>query len=57
MKIINILIVEDHTIFRRGLISTLKKYPEVKVIGEAGNGPDLMALLKKQKTRFDINGS
>ena len=35
---IRVLVVDDHTIFRRGLISILNNYPDIKVVGEASDG-------------------
>jgi two-component system nitrate/nitrite response regulator NarL len=34
---IRLLVVDDHTLFRRGLIALLGQYPEVQVVGEAGD--------------------
>ncbi len=34
---IRILVVDDHTLFRRGLIALLGAQPEFKVVGEAGD--------------------
>jgi CheY-like chemotaxis protein len=33
-----VLVVDDHTIFRRGLISILESHPDIKVVGEASDG-------------------
>jgi CheY-like chemotaxis protein len=41
---IRVLVVDDHTIFRRGLISILESYPDIKVVGEASNGEEGIAL-------------
>ena len=38
MKPIRLLVVDDHALFRSGLISLLKGMPEFQVVGEAGNG-------------------
>ncbi len=35
---IRVLVVDDHNIFRRGLISILESYPDIKVVGEASDG-------------------
>jgi DNA-binding NarL/FixJ family response regulator len=37
---VRILVVDDHTIFRRGLISILETYPDLKVVGEASDGEE-----------------
>jgi DNA-binding NarL/FixJ family response regulator len=38
MKPIRLLVVDDHALFRSGLISLLKDMPEFQVAGEASNG-------------------
>jgi DNA-binding NarL/FixJ family response regulator len=35
---VRVLVVDDHNIFRRGLISILENYPDIKVVGEASDG-------------------
>lgn len=40
---IRVLVVDDHTIFRRGLISILESYPDIKVVGEASDGEEGIA--------------
>jgi len=35
---ISVLLVDDHRIFRQGLMAVLTSMPEIRVIGEAGNG-------------------
>jgi two-component system, NarL family, invasion response regulator UvrY len=45
---LNILVVDDHAIVREGLKSILAKAEILNVIGEAGNAPDAMTLLRKQ---------
>ncbi|MDD2539916.1 MAG: response regulator transcription factor, partial [Desulfuromonadaceae bacterium] len=37
---LNILVVDDHAIFREGLKSLLNKEPDMTVVGEAGNGSE-----------------
>jgi DNA-binding NarL/FixJ family response regulator len=48
----SILVVDDHKIFRLGLVSTLRAIPGVETIIEAENG--LMALDTIQKEKVDI---
>lgn len=43
---IEIIIADDHRIFREGLISLLEDCVEIKVIAQASNGEKLMNLLK-----------
>lgn len=44
---IRILIAEDHTIVRQGLIDILSKYEDIRIVGEAENGD---ILIKKYET-------
>lgn len=50
MDIIKVIIVDDHIIFRKGLITVLNEMDDVKVVGEASNGHELLDLVKKQAT-------
>ncbi len=50
MDIVKIIIVDDHIIFRKGLLTILNEIDNVKVVGEASNGKELLDLLKKQST-------
>ncbi len=43
-KICTVLIVDDHDLMREGLHTLLKEVPNLKVIAEAGNGQDAIAL-------------
>lgn len=47
-----ILIVDDHPLFRRGVIDALQAYPELQVVGEAGDGRE--ALLKIGELQPDV---
>jgi DNA-binding NarL/FixJ family response regulator len=49
---IRILIVEDHHIVRQGLIALLRTYPDVEVVGEAGDG--LEAVERYRTVRPDV---
>ncbi len=42
MKPIRVLIVDDHPMVRRGLRSLLSAYEEIKVVGEAEDGPSAL---------------
>ena len=48
MADIKYLITDDHKIFRQGLRLALNNYPNLKFIGEAGNGLELLSLLEAQ---------
>lgn len=47
MKSIKIIVVDDHNLFREGLISLLEAAPETAVVGQAGNGKEAIAQAKK----------
>ena len=44
--LIKIAVVDDHNLFRAGLISLLKEYDELRVVIEAADGRDLMEQIK-----------
>lgn len=41
---LNLLVVDDHAIFREGLKGLLEKEPDMTVVGEAGNGVEAVRL-------------
>jgi DNA-binding NarL/FixJ family response regulator len=47
MEIIKIIIADDHVIFRKGLFTILNEINNIKVVGEASNGHELLEILKK----------
>jgi DNA-binding NarL/FixJ family response regulator len=49
MSLIKYIIADDHRIFRQGLRYSLSDDHKLKFVGEAGNGIELLELLKKQK--------
>ena len=44
MDVLNILIVDDHPLFRKGMRSLLESLPEFEVVGEASNGNEAVDL-------------
>jgi DNA-binding NarL/FixJ family response regulator len=44
---IQVLIVDDHQVVRRGLLAFFESEPDLEVIGEADGGTDALALLEK----------
>jgi len=55
---IRILLVDDHTIVRQGLRNLLESYPNIEVVGEAGDGDEAVvsaAKLKPAVVVMDIN--
>jgi len=49
MKKIRVLLAEDHVLVRKGIRRFLEKDPGLEVIGEAGDGEEMVALAKKLK--------
>jgi two-component system, NarL family, nitrate/nitrite response regulator NarL len=49
MNPIRLAVVDDHALFRAGLISLLSEMPEFNVVGEAGEGLGAMELAKQKK--------
>jgi CheY-like chemotaxis protein len=55
---IRVLLVDDHTLVREGLRSLLGDYPDIQVVGEAGNGEEAVELSKHLVPRvivMDVN--
>ena len=42
-----ILVMDDHTLIRRGIVGLLSSQPDMEVVGEAGNGQDALACAEK----------
>jgi DNA-binding NarL/FixJ family response regulator len=40
---IRVLIVDDHVMVRQGLRAVLQSYPNIEVVGEAGNGEEALS--------------
>jgi DNA-binding NarL/FixJ family response regulator len=47
MKPIRLVVVDDHALFRSGLISLLNGTPEFQVVGEAGNGQEALDVVRR----------
>jgi DNA-binding NarL/FixJ family response regulator len=42
---IRVLIVDDHVMVRQGLRAVLRSYPNIEVVGEAGNGEEALVVM------------
>lgn len=47
MKKIRIVVVDDHGLFRAGLVSLLTTFPEFEIIGEAGDGLEALSVIER----------
>lgn len=54
MKPYTIVLADDHTMFRRGLKRIIEENPDLEVIGEAGDGFELLRLLQKKPPQLVI---
>jgi len=52
MSTIRLVVVDDHALFRAGLISLLSEMPGLQVVGEAGNGAEALEVIRR--TRPDV---
>lgn len=48
-SVINVLLVDDHALVRRGFRRLLEDEPDIEVIGEAGNGREAVQLVAQLK--------
>ena len=58
MTSIRLMVVDDHALFRRGLIGLLSEFKGFEVVGEAGSGEDALRLIPRAKpdmVLLDIN--
>jgi DNA-binding NarL/FixJ family response regulator len=53
-EIINVLLADDHAIVRAGLKAVVGIAPDIRVIGEASNGPDAVAMSERLKPHVVI---
>ena len=56
--VIRIVVVDDHTLFRRGLVGLLAEMEGFQVIGEASNGKDALSVIAAQNpdiVLLDVN--
>ena len=46
---IKVVLADDHEIFRKGLLSLFKNNPSFEIIGEAGDGEEVISVLEKNE--------
>ena len=49
---ITVLVVDDHEIVRRGIITLLETEPDIEVLGQAENGREGLSYLGDQLLRY-----
>jgi DNA-binding NarL/FixJ family response regulator len=54
MKEITVIVVDDHPLFRQGVVETLSMEGDIEVIGEASNGEDALAIIRALKPDIAI---
>ncbi|MBN1453300.1 MAG: response regulator transcription factor [Anaerolineales bacterium] len=55
---VRIVVVDDHTLFRRGLVGLLAEMEGFRVVGEAANGQDALGIIEMEKpdiVLLDVN--
>lgn len=55
---LRLVVVDDHVLFRRGLVGLLNDMTEFKVVGEAGNGREALAVIQAEQpdlVLLDVN--
>ncbi len=58
MKKIRLAVVDDHALFRAGLINLLQESPDIEVVGEAGEGRSALQLITQtlpEVVLLDVN--
>lgn len=48
-KAVRVLLADDHALFRAGLRALLQSFDGVQVVAEAGNGPDAIQLVERDR--------
>lgn len=46
-RVVRVVVVDDHALFRRGLIELLRDMPEIQVVGEASNGQEALDVVRR----------
>lgn len=55
---LRLVVVDDHVLFRRGLVGLLNDMAEFKVVGEAGNGREALTIIQAEQpdlVLLDVN--
>jgi Response regulator containing a CheY-like receiver domain and an HTH DNA-binding domain len=49
MAAIRVVVVDDHTLMRQGLVGLLTSQPEIEVVGEAGSAADAIEIVGRER--------
>jgi DNA-binding NarL/FixJ family response regulator len=49
MDKVGVLLADDHAVVRAGIRNALKGLPNLEIVGEAGSGPELLAILEETR--------
>lgn len=58
MRQVRLVVVDDHALFRAGLVNLLAQMPELEVVGEASNGREALDVVSKKRPEvvlLDVN--
>ena len=45
---VRVIVVDDHTLMREGVVAVIARQPDMTVVGQAANGEDALALVAKE---------
>lgn len=51
---ITVLVVDDHPVVREGIAAMIQQQPDLRVIGEAANGPDALAAWRRARPHVTL---
>jgi DNA-binding NarL/FixJ family response regulator len=49
VQIVRVVVADDHPMFRYGVAAVLASAPEVELVGEAGDGGELLVIVEREK--------
>ncbi len=58
MSEITLIVIDDHPLFRQGVVDALSLEPDIQILGNAGNGEEALTMIRQMKPMvvvLDIN--
>jgi two-component system nitrate/nitrite response regulator NarL len=49
---IKVLVVDDHTLFRQGIVNLLEQVDDISVVGQAGSSAEAISLARTRAPRW-----